>query len=334
MAVASHDRGPRELSAVRKAVFAVLVPLITLMLGFVVVELGLHWLAEHWYGQGKLFAPDPVTGWRNLSNLDMNRENADGDPWRIVTDDRGFRETGTWREDAPRRLLVLGDSLAFGEGTNIEERFDSILAGNHPDLSVINTGTMGYGTFQQVLRARPFFGDLRAGDVLLLVTCSNDFTDITRSVFAARSKPRIRLDERGHPIEELPGVSVLGWLRDKSYIVSRAIIFLAPESATSAEQEQEGIVLYETVVRQDLLPLARSGVRVVLAYYDYTGHEATNDQLIAAAYDRLCAAEGVECVAINSAVNRDKKTSDQLQRDGHWNRAGHIAVAELLNPLF
>jgi hypothetical protein len=322
------------LSTGVKVVFTLLLPLVALTFGFIVSEIGLHWLAESYLGRGKLFEPDPVAGWRTLPKLDLIRRNSNGDSWRIVTDDRGFREVAAWRTDATRRLLVLGDSLAFGEGTNIEHRFDSLVAERHPDLSVINAGTMGYGTFQQIVLARPFFDDLQAGDTLLLLTCSNDFIDMLRPAFTGRSKPLFRVSESGAAIEEFPGVDLVAWARDKSYIASRLIAFFGRDAAFDPPSERDGLLRYEALVRQDLLPLARRGVRILLAYYDFSGHPPTNQHLIEATFERLCLERGVECLTLNEAVDRDKTKSPHLLRDGHWNPRGNRAVANLLLPLF
>ncbi len=322
-----------SISGPGKILLILLVPVMTLVIGLILVETGLHWLAENHYGKGKLFTPDPMLGWRNLADLNLSRTNANGDSWQVVTDKEGLRETSEWRQDADKRLLIMGDSLAFGEGVNIEQRFDSILGQQNPRLSIVNTATMGYGTFQQILRGRPYFADLSPGDKLLLVTCSNDFTDITRSTFAARSKPQILFDQNSETVESFPGISVIGWLRDKSYIASRAMAFFFEDTHFSADSEKMGLKLYANLIRQELMPLAESGVQIILAYYDYMGHADTNQQMIGQTFRRLCAETGNSCIDINSEVLRDPANSNQVLADGHWNSAGHLAVSRLIAPL-
>lgn len=325
----------------RRRVFETLRPILSLVslvvslaVGFVIVEVGLHWLAENHLGRGKLFEPDPEAGWRTLPNLDLARQNADGAAWRIVTDDFGLRETGALGTDESRRMLVLGDSLAFGEGTNIEDRFDSILESQHPDLSIVNTGTMGYGTFQQVVRGRPFFDQLRAGDTLLLLTCSNDFIDMLRPAFSGRSKPRFELSESGEAIEHFPGVSLADWARDRSYIAARIMSAFFEDASFDPADERRGLRLYEALVRRELFPLSSRGVRVILAYYDYSGHPDTNGYRIEASFERLCSRARIECLDVNRVIERDRTRSQHLLSDGHWNPTGHRALADLLSPLF
>jgi len=324
----------KAVTSGKKALYTVLVPLITLLFGFIAVEYGLHWLAEHRYGKGKLFEPDPVTGWRTLANLEIQRLNPEGQPWHVITDEHGFRETSSWRQEASTRLLILGDSLAFGQGVNIQDRFDMALMAKYPKLAVVNAGTMGYGPLQQILRGQPFFPDLGAGDVLLLVTCSNDFMDITRSMFAGRRKPRFYFSEENQPIEELSGSKLIGSLRDKSYIASRIIAYFFEDASFSPEAEREGLILYEALIRAKLLPLTDRGVRIMIGYYDYSNHQDNNDTLIQQTYNRICSVERVDCILINEAIDQKIGESRHIFQDGHWNRAGNEAFAKLLIPLF
>ncbi|WP_156898897.1 hypothetical protein [Bradyrhizobium erythrophlei] len=51
------------------------------------------------------------------------RINAAGEEWSIRTDENGQRLIAQ-EPRADRSILILGDSLSFGEGINIEDRFD------------------------------------------------------------------------------------------------------------------------------------------------------------------------------------------------------------------
>jgi len=52
---------------------------------------------------------------------------------------------------AVRKILILGDSLSFGEGIYSKDRFDVKMLPSLPSTRVINTGTMGYGTDQEYM---------------------------------------------------------------------------------------------------------------------------------------------------------------------------------------
>jgi hypothetical protein len=71
----------------------------------------------------RLFRSDPQTGWRNATNLQTTLINAAGEEWSIRTDENGQRLIPQ-DPGARRRILILGDSLSFGEGIDIKDRFD------------------------------------------------------------------------------------------------------------------------------------------------------------------------------------------------------------------
>lgn len=319
----------KKLSPWKRAVFAGIVTLSSLTVCIFAVEFALHWFVKNQLGAGKLYEPDPETGWRTLSNLDLVRRNSDGLSWRIVTDEQGLRNFRPAVGSPSQRLLILGDSLAFGEGVSVEDRFDAFIAEAYPDLSIINTGVPGYGTFQQILRGRPFFDELESGDILLMVTCSNDFMDITRSYFVGRDKPVFLIDENGDLQEELPGITLRGWLRDKSYLASKAIAYFFTYVTYTPEAEQSGIANYEAMIKNYLYPLSDRGVRIVLAYYQYSDHSDENSMLIANTFDGLCLKDGVVCSTVNQVVDR-QEGSPHILRDGHWSVEGNARVSDLI----
>ena len=125
-----------------------------LIFGLLIAELLAQLYAYQIAKQGKLFRPDPELGWVLLPNLDLVRANADGQTWRIETGPEGLRGPVHWKPDASRRVLVAGDSFAFGQGVELEERFDRLLANRRPDTTFVNLSVMGYGTDQQILAVR------------------------------------------------------------------------------------------------------------------------------------------------------------------------------------
>ena len=98
----------------------------------VLLELGAQFTVRHVLQHGRLFQADPVLGWKPIPNLSLVRRNAAGEPWLIQTNENGFRGAGDWRVPAERRLLILGDSHAFGEGVNLQDRFDAWISRQMP----------------------------------------------------------------------------------------------------------------------------------------------------------------------------------------------------------
>src|SRR5271156_4221592 len=135
-----------------------------------------------------MFRSDAQTGWSNTPNLLTTRINAAGEEWSIRTDQNGQRLIAQ-NPRAGRRILILGDSLAFGEGVDINDRFDVKMLPSLPDARVVNTGTMGYGTDQEYVAFRNWKHLLEPGDTILIVLNQSDYFDVLRQRFFGRAKP-------------------------------------------------------------------------------------------------------------------------------------------------
>ena len=206
------------IGGARRAIANALLVVLSLAIGLAALEAGGRVFATAIAKKGKLFQPDPELGWRPLPNLDLVRRNADGGLWHVATDAAGIRGSSTWPDDRHTRLLILGDSFAFGEGVDLTDRFDTILQERIPNLAVVNLGVMGYGPDQQLIRARRWAPQLRRGDALLLLTYhGNDFHDLARTRHAGRSKPWIE-EVDGRLLEHRPAIDALDVLRDRSYV--------------------------------------------------------------------------------------------------------------------
>ena len=237
---------------------------VSLAIGLVALEAAGRVVAASVIKAGKLFRPDAELGWTPLPDLNLVRRNANGDLWHIATDAEGIRGPSSWPDEEHTRLLILGDSFAFGEGVDLADRFDTIVRERVPDLAVVNLGVMGYGPDQELIRARPWKGQLRRGDALLLLTYhGNDFHDLARTRHGGRSKPWIE-ETDGRLIEHKPAIDVFDLLRDRSYtftLLTRSLARLSHSDDT--ERRLEGTDrLYRKWVWQEVEDLvARRGGR-------------------------------------------------------------------------
>ncbi len=305
-----------------------------MLAAFALAEIGARVYVYAIAEQGKLFEPDAALGWRPLPHLDLQRRNADGEPWQVRTNASGYRSaTEVFDPGAARRLLVLGDSFVFGEGIDIEDRFDSLLARRFPDWSFVNQGVMGYGTDQQLIGARQLMAELGPGDVVLLVTYVNDIADLLRQEHSGRSKPWFEL-EAGELVEHEPELSSREVLRDRSYVLARIFQWLAEGSAPlTPARIRYGGQLYRRLVLSETADARARGVEVVIAYHGspaILGPEgAALDDAARAAVRRACEAPGVRCVALDPApFGQDQ--AKLLQADGHWAAGANRLVAEVL----
>ena len=79
------------------------------------------------------------------------------------------------RSSGRQRLLLLGDSQAWGDGVNDNETFADLLASSGPE--VINAACLGYGTAQELLLLQRIGARYSPDIVLTAVFVGNDFGD-------------------------------------------------------------------------------------------------------------------------------------------------------------
>ena len=313
-----------RLGAGRQAALNAILVVLSLAFGLAALELGGRAFATVIAKQGKLFRPDTELGWTPLPNLDLTRKNANGELWHITTDAEGIRGPSGWGRDEQTRLLILGDSFAFGEGVDLDDRFDSLMRAQIPNLSIVNLGVMGYGPDQQLIRARPWQQQLRPGDALLLLTYGNDFYDLARTRHGGRSKPWLE-EVRGRLVQRAPAIDALDILRDASYVVAlltRSAARLGQSERTERRLETVG-ELYRKWVLQETADLLARGVLVVIVHHGDRTFELPFD--VAEVFARTC--PGVSgCLALDEILAGHPR-DEVFLRDGHWAAGGHRVAA-------
>jgi hypothetical protein len=316
----------RQIGGARRALATTLLVVLSLAIGLLALEGGARVFATVIAKKGKLFQPDPELGWRPLPNLDLVRRNANGDTWHIATDGAGIRGPSAWSEGGRTRLLVLGDSFAFGEGVEPAARFDMLVQKRLPHLSVVNLGVMGYGPDQQLLRAKQWLTTLRRGDALLLLTYEgNDFHDLARTRHGGRSKPWLE-EVDGRILEHKPAIDVFDLLRDRSYVftlLSRSLAQIGQSEHTQRRLETVG-GLYGRWVLQQVEDLMARGVLVVIVHHGSDVRELPFD--VGAIFERICPAVS-GCLALDEALAGQPREQVFLE-DGHWAAGGHRIAGE------
>lgn len=295
-----------------------------LLLGVLVVapiaaEATLRLYASYVTKRDRLFRSDAQTGWSNAPNLLTTRVNAAGEEWSIRTDENGQRLI-TQDPRARRRLLILGDSLSFGEGIDIKDRFDVKMLSSLPGARVINTGTMGYGTDQEYVAFRNWRHLLEPGDTVLIVLNESDYFDVLRRRFFGRAKPYFEKVD-GSFVLRPPTIGLWERWSDGSLVARVVARFIEPTVSETLDRSQsiEIIRIILGRVREEV----PRGVRVVLA------HQGTRDFL----GQKLSLSSTIFCEFADSCIDLDDALAADplhLLPDGHWSAPGHTAVAQAL----
>jgi hypothetical protein len=153
---------------------------------------------------------DPDLGWRG-------RAGASG-AYRTDRFDTSVRlNSGGWRDDEPRqgdrRILLLGDSFAWGYGVNRGEMFADRVEEMLPGWEVRNYGLSGYGTDQELLVLRSRAPADRPAVVIVEFAAENDIQNILTTTSYHLPKPRFVLRDGALHLEGVPVPRTENWER-------------------------------------------------------------------------------------------------------------------------
>ena len=193
-------------------------------------ELVARMLAPQWapqHAERSFWRHDPLLGWSHKPGQHGVLRHPDF-AVQVEISEQGFRDAlyPVERVEGLRRMLVLGDSFAWGFGVERDEILWNRLEARHPGWEIINTAVSGYGTDQQLLffqeRGRAF-----APDVVVLHFHENDLNDVAADRRYGYPKPHFSLGPEGLVLGNVPvpGLSlpwrVRRFLRESSYLFNR-----------------------------------------------------------------------------------------------------------------
>ncbi len=253
---------------------------------------------------------------------------------------------------AAARLVLLGDSLAFGHGVADAQTFAALLA--RPEFEVVNLAVEGYGPDQALLRFEREGRAFEPDAVALSVCLDNDFADVGLGVFlydGRYPKPYFTLERDALSLHDAhlrlgPWQRAGAWLRERSQLYGR-LAALLPEPAAPAETwraRREGVerdveaaagLLARLALRLrdgtlDVAPQARPARLIILLHpskESYRHGSALADVLAA----RLTGA-GIDTLDLARLWRaRGLRFADfAFDATGHLNAHGHELVAEEL----
>ncbi len=260
---------------------------------------------------------DPRLGWRYRPGtrerhtssefdvaIEINRVGFRGPEWDLPSDPQCA--------SAPR-VLVLGDSFAFGWGVEHAQSMPARLGALRPDWKVFGAGVSGYATDQESLLLALLDSSVRP-DCVVVVFCENDLFECTELEAYGKQKPRFVQDSGQLRLEGVP--VPFPWIERASH-AWRAVQKARWEHEFAARTRDPN--LEWTLVCDILREMANrlEGRPLVIV---------SDEERLA----RLAADEPyLEHVDLRSAFGSDAANL-YFPRDGHWNAAGHMRAAEAL----
>jgi lysophospholipase L1-like esterase len=255
------------------------------------------------------------------------------------------------RQGDRKRIVVLGDSFAWGYGVEESERFSQLLE-TSLDVEVINAGVSGYSTDQELLWYRNE-GTKYETDLVILVFAGNDVGDNEQELVSTiYYKPRFILDKgqlvpTGYPVPKtspqgmfiysLSQRSALAYFLIQRYFDLRSLYTTfrdhsqaaaAPALETSAEKEpfELTIALIDEIRKNAESRKAKFMIVATDRWWNHRSGETYQD------FIDLLRAKGFLVVDVVSMPGFDPEVM-LIPDDGHWNRSGHEFVAEQIETL-
>ena len=255
------------------------------------------------------------------------------------------------RQNNTERILVLGDSFAWGYGVEESERFSQLLE-KSMDVEVINAGVSGYSTDQELLWYRNE-GIKYETDLVILVVTGNDVGDNDQQLVSTiYYKPKFVLEDdqlvlKGYPVPKtspqgkfvysLSQRSALAYFLVQRYFDVRSSYGKirgnsAPTSPSeSAASRPEDPFKLTIALIDEMRAIAKAGNAKFMVV---TNSQWWNSRL-GKNYDDFVAdlrANHFLVLDVESMPGFDPEEM-LILGDGHWNQAGHKFVAKKIKAL-
>ena len=252
------------------------------------------------------------------------------------------------------RVLMLGDSIAYGAGVKDDETFSALLESRHPQFEVVNLAVGGYGTDQELiqltqegLRYRP--------DVVILNFCLfSDVVDnaLSHALFDARQpKPFFTWDGQAlvkhddHLKLSFPR-KLAQWLADRSHSYNRLRGLLGVPRAP----RQPGVWIDRMdAVMRNLPPAVDQGLTKIRRMNEQARESGAQfhvlihpdkasfrrESKLLNKFSRTPLLAGISVVEMGERYRAQGLDFDSIAFDspGHLNKLGHEAAAEAIASL-
>ena len=271
----------------------------------------------------------------------------------VRINDKGLRDRphSYERQNDTERILVLGDSFAWGYGVEESERFSQLLE-KSMDVEVINAGVSGYSTDQELLWHKNE-GIKYETDLVILVVTGNDVGDNDQELVSTiYYKPRFVLEDgqlvlRGSPVPKtspqgrfvyslsqrsaltyflvqryFDALSLYGKLRtNPDHTISSASTMSAPTAPFKLT-----IALINEM--RELAESRKAKFMIVTTDHWWNSRSSENYE----DFINALRSENFLVLDVESMPGFDSEEM-LIPDDGHWSQAGHKFVAEKIKAL-
>jgi lysophospholipase L1-like esterase len=246
------------------------------------------------------------------------------------------------------RILVLGDSQAWGFGVADDETFSAVLerelarAWPETDVQVLNAAVPGYGTADELALLRARAAELRPDLVIVQFLNVNDFSDNRSPAatwarleqgFLASKAPRPALASFGDLQRWVKRHSHLADLvfNTLGYLAMRSGWFTGVAAVSGEDFGPQDAEHTRGLLEQIADEARRHSADTLFLYTTGQAHvigESYDPPPSAAVVASAAEASGADWIDISAALHEhEERKALYYPRDGHWTALGHEAVA-------
>lgn len=284
--------------------------------------------------QPRVHQYDRTLGWRLIPELDVRRYTKEG-TYNIKTNRYGQRSEFDENASPTYRILILGDSYAFGQGVNVEDRFDRFLESiDAPDpVQIINAGVVGYSSDQEFLYLEKE-GTRFKPDMVILMTYPNDFEDIVENIHygSIRSKPRFILRGEDLVLTNVP-IPLWSYFRDRSYLIQAAFTILMPLRHPEHQADTSEAINLFIALRTEMAELCKV-LNIVFINVLFSGKDTVGDKSKEVwkkgLTDKIKGITIIDLDELLLAVYQGDVKDLFFKTHNHWNQKGNALVGQII----
>lgn len=251
------------------------------------------------------------------------------------------------------RILALGDGFTWGWGTNDDEAWPAVaerlLSEKYPrlDIQVLNAGTPGYGTDEELAFLESNGAELQPDLVVTMFYAANDFDD-NREL--ARNTHTVRDGMLHREVAPATAKSRPAWLRARAWMVARSHLAKFTSERLGYLAARIGIYTYlKPLSSEDFIPEdTKRAVELLVGISDVAKglgaqrlfvYVPPKMQILSGRMSRAAdvleeAARQAGAPWINLTapiIEATNKTELYYMADGHWTPAGHRLAARIIS---
>lgn len=328
---------------------SILITLLFAEIALRVLGIGAIGRGSAWFAGGNhprfLFQADPVSGYTLRPGF-QGEEVAQSKEFDVpvAIDGQGLRAQPHPAPPQPR-ILVVGDSMTFGEGVPADSTYSAVLE-RTLGVRVDNAGVPGYSSAQMAGRLRRYLPLLHPKVVVMTLSptwdlgrCASPFVYKGGYIVGQGYVDRLLLLDGNLYLRETK-LPVLGTATAYAERYSNLARIALPSLADAARKAIHKSTRPEVTTAADVEPTARNlqeaqrlanqaGAAFLAVMIDDRGSEFRQDRdLLQARLQQL----GIPFVAADDLILPARWPRLRYPVDTHWNAAGHQAMGEALAP--